>query len=1599
MASIKKDIDKPFSRMMNDLAELQGWWPAYCVNDGIGGLSVDPMLYRTQFGPNSIEDQGRGFVSEANTPGMRVEAINNDGTQISGGTAPTIQIVGSGTLDARAIITHNDASTTTVRFVAPSLDGNDESSATWGSTTYSIATQAGAGNQTGSGRPRSGPYRTTGPFPVFLTLQELADLLDSTMHHSANGANYTMTQKAWLPHGSLTSATTTAPAIGSDPRDTGQANLPAQNPIRATVFMPMMLDNNQLAASQQNGATPSNDIVRGRWDGTAGNDTGYYNFVSNGMTRHSQSPDATGVRYKFVHDSGDNRIGDIGSFQSKMVANTNNTDDFTNPDICPDSSAYGGPSYRMRSALACFLKDGTYALTNGGALIQYTYDSTRKIGGYRCTTVHAVWDGRTGIALTDAQADGDNTPLSPNPNNQTSAQIFPLYDFIQGPFVPPAQGSNFDYDNTDGNYPAWLKQEATNNTGSFNLYRPQPRSRLLRPNPLRSRIYAYQRLNNSDVAELKIWVESPQTASDCTNEWPLGMPIFINGMGGAGGTDSAIVHWNGINDGGYNANNKYSAGRNMNGWWITTTVSTPNTIDRSTVIASDTGTFFGSYIIIRINTGDGSGIIADASPVAAGAGAWVAQGIMGGTECLPTATAIERGINPYLITSPPSMTYSISPFSGVVMPYGAGFLAGVNCSNTSVPSTVGHRATFPGRIDMSPSANPSGALITGQYEDNSKFVPRGIELVPADDISYLYSPTANGVAGGTLRLPPPQSGGISMLYYASTSGTALTAGAVGQQAQRYTDVVEGNTFYFYDSFPRSLTHKWRSRGLHTPLFSKMDTLTGRHGWDTTKPYIGTASGATSPITAAYGRNRPFPIHERCGTRLGYGPLTRDFYSDYGWVKTFGSTAMVGDRITPGQPTTKTGLTEIGCSPIWLDFEMEAYLPIRKEVLTIIEFDTGEEDTVYGRHGMFRDPLYMFNQGNRGFAPLWDGASALHRTGDQSAEINPPPIEVRSHTLAYFWGGTDWFSSNWDDVRTTPANGWPFDTSKQGGFGAMGVNQVGGGTQFELAEGYHTIRSFFNEAGMTLIVDGTTMGTDPNCAKPVWGVSLSVCASGGASNSDGTSTDSNNNRINAENLTLYKQQADLQIDTISMRHIPSPQMLPFKVHTQNQKVSGIARYTSLTVEADNVRASTGMNIKATLMTPVDNGVSGGNPGGPSVEGGSPISGFEDVDLGFVGGIGSMDLTGLPASAIADGFVVRWEFYVPSSDETDLHPIDWSSTPIIRNWTIEYDIAPTASVACIGNTYNGDIVAPIDTKVGHIVSFRGTATTTDIDRTVSKIKFDFGDGSATDFLSFTDQTLTTNTYDVGHSYLQNGSYDVKVFVQDDVGNQTESTSISIVVADAAPVAVLRAVPSLIRAGSAITFDAGASYDINAGGSIATYTFSFGDGSSNVSGSASSVQHTYATAGEYQATLVCVDAGGTSSQTASVVVKVLPATLVVPLVFNTKPRGFKRNRRASLSQNTVLDSVYPEITDRGNRSDEFSLDGMFLKETANDDIAFVEELMLSGSLVEFMWEEVNYQGTPTGKTFVGRILSFDYNRAGGAHGQTPYSIVLVREAGLGA
>ena len=59
-------------------------------------------------------------------------------------------------------------------------------------------------------------------------------------------------------------------------------------------------------------------------------------------------------------------------------------------------------------------------------------------------------------------------------------------------------------------------------------------------------------------------------------------------------------------------------------------------------------------------------------------------------------------------------------------------------------------------------------------------------------------------------------------------------------------------------------------------------------------------------------------------------------SNYGWS----AFSLVGDRVLPNQETTKVSATEIGASPIWLDFEMSAFCPIRPNRLVKIQFDTG-----------------------------------------------------------------------------------------------------------------------------------------------------------------------------------------------------------------------------------------------------------------------------------------------------------------------------------------------------------------------------------------------------------------------------------------------------------------------------------------------------------------------------------------------------------------------------------------------------------------------------------------------------------------------------------
>lgn len=92
------------------------------------------------------------------------------------------------------------------------------------------------------------------------------------------------------------------------------------------------------------------------------------------------------------------------------------------------------------------------------------------------------------------------------------------------------------------------------------------------------------------------------------------------------------------------------------------------------------------------------------------------------------------------------------------------------------------------------------------------------------------------------------------------------------------------------------------------------------------------------------------------------------------------------------------------------------------------------------------------------------------------------------------------------------------------------------------------------------------------------------------------------------------------------------------------------------------------------------------------------------------------------------------------------------------------------------------------------------------------------------------------------------------------------------NALPTAALAASPLTGMAPVTVNFDASASSDPDAGDSIVSYTFNFGDGSPEVTQASALISHTYADSGAYLASVRVTDSrGATSTNPASVVVQV--------------------------------------------------------------------------------------------------------------------------------
>ena len=172
----------------------------------------------------------------------------------------------------------------------------------------------------------------------------------------------------------------------------------------------------------------------------------------------------------------------------------------------------------------------------------------------------------------------------------------------------------------------------------------------------------------------------------------------------------------------------------------------------------------------------------------------------------------------------------------------------------------------------------------------------------------------------------------------------------------------------------------------------------------------------------------------------------------------------------------------------------------------------------------------------------------------------------------------------------------------------------------------------------------------------------------------------------------------------------------------------------------------------------------------------------------------------------------------------------------------NIAPTARIA--GGDREGE--APLT------LSFDGT-NSSDSDGTVESYRWNFGDGTITTGASAT------------HTYVVPGTYAVRLVVTDDDGDTNRAT-VTVTVAEPPNQAPEARIADGVRSGEApLTVDFDGSPSADPDGTIASYAWSFGDGTSATGVTA---RRTYTEPGRYLVRLsVTDDDGATDSTTVSV------------------------------------------------------------------------------------------------------------------------------------
>ena len=239
-----------------------------------------------------------------------------------------------------------------------------------------------------------------------------------------------------------------------------------------------------------------------------------------------------------------------------------------------------------------------------------------------------------------------------------------------------------------------------------------------------------------------------------------------------------------------------------------------------------------------------------------------------------------------------------------------------------------------------------------------------------------------------------------------------------------------------------------------------------------------------------------------------------------------------------------------------------------------------------------------------------------------------------------------------------------------------------------------------------------------------------------------------------------------------------------------------------------------------------------------------------------------------------------------DEVAVYPYALSATQVGNHYTL----------GTTGALPNQAPVAGIQLTPDGLKVSADASASADADGSIASYTWDFGDGSTADGVT------------AEHTYAQAGTYTVKVTVTDDDGaTGVAEQEVTVAKPNEAPTASATATTDGLK----VSADASASAD--ADGSIASYTWDFGDGST---ADGVTAEHTYAQAGDYTVTLTVTDDQGATS-TSTVAVTVAKAEPTVTAEFSSAVTDLDVALDASASTTTADDGVINYAWDLGDGS----------------------------------------------------------------------------------